>query len=86
MVEIKGLIHDSSNQPLSGIIIEAFERSIFSSLDRLLAPAEVSDSSGSFKIVSVSGIQPDVQKIYVVITDAYDYYNLTVDGTRMTRQ
>jgi choline dehydrogenase-like flavoprotein len=80
MVEIKGLIHDSSNQPLSGIIIEAFERSIFSSLDRLLAPAEVSDSSGSFKIVSVSGIQPDVQKIYVVITDANKKFTSVKEG------
>jgi choline dehydrogenase-like flavoprotein len=69
MVEIKGIIHDSNNQSLAGVIIEAFERSLFSNLDRLLAPAEVSDSTGSFNIVPISGIQPNVQKIYLVISD-----------------
>src|SRR5919198_6423340 len=70
MIEVKGIIHDSNNQPIAGVIIEAFERSVFSNLDRLLAPASVSDSTGSFDIVPVSGIQPNVQKIYLVITDA----------------
>ena len=80
MVEIKGVIHDSNNQPISGIIIEAFERSVFSSLDRLLAPAEVTDSTGSFKMVSVSGIQPDVQKIYLVITDTNKKFTSVKEG------
>src|SRR5215469_4673659 len=70
MIEIKGIIHDSNDRPIAGVMIEAFERSIFSTLDRLLAPAEVSDSTGSFNIVPVSAIQPDVHKIYLVITDA----------------
>ncbi len=69
MVEIKGKIHDLNNQPFAGVIIEAFERSVFSNLDRILAPAEVSDSTGSFKIIPVRGIQPDIQKIYLVIQD-----------------
>jgi cholesterol oxidase len=80
MVEIKGVIHDSSGQPISGIIIEAFERSIISSLDRLLAPAEVSDSVGSFKIVPVSGIQPDLQKIFLVITESNKKFTSVKEG------
>jgi hypothetical protein len=69
LIEIKGIIHDSNDQPIAGVIIEAFERSVFSNLDRLLAPAEVSDSTGSFNIVPISAIQQDVNKIYLVITD-----------------
>jgi choline dehydrogenase-like flavoprotein len=80
MVEIKGKIHDLNNQPLVGIIIEAFERSVFSNLDRILAPAEVSDSTGSFTIVPVSNIQPDIQKIYIVITDTNKKYSSVKDG------
>src|SRR5947209_3121196 len=79
MVEIKGIIHDSNNQPLAGVIVEAFERSVFSNLDRLLAPAEVSDSAGTFNIVSVSGIQPDIQKIYVIITDTNKKFSSVKD-------
>jgi hypothetical protein len=80
MVEIKGKIHDLNNQPLVGIIIEAFERSVLSNLDRILAPAELSDSTGSFKIVPVSGIEPDIQKIYLVITDTNKKYSSVKDG------
>ena len=70
MIEIKGIIHDSNNQPIRGVIIEAFERSAFANLDRILAPAVSSDPTGSFSIVPVSNIQPNVQNIYLVITDS----------------
>jgi choline dehydrogenase-like flavoprotein len=70
MIEVKGIIHDSNNQPIRGVIIEAFERSAFANLDRILAPAVSSDSTGSFSIVPVSNIQPNVQNIYLVITDS----------------
>jgi choline dehydrogenase-like flavoprotein len=70
MIEIKGIIHDSNNQPIRGVIIEAFERSAVANLDRILALAVSSDSTGSFSIVPVSNIQPNVQNIYLVITDS----------------
>ena len=70
MIEVKGIIHDSNNQPIRGVIIEAFERSAFANLDRILAPAVSSDPTGSFSIVPVSNIQPNVQNIYLVITDS----------------
>src|SRR5215210_3344392 len=69
MVEVKGIIHDSNNQPIRGVIIEAFERQVFGNQPRILAPAVSSDSTGSFNIVSVSNIPINVQNIYLVITD-----------------
>jgi hypothetical protein len=70
MVIISGRIHDSSNKPLSDIImVEAFQH-IFSSINRLLAPAVTTDAAtGYFEITPTFSFGMDLNKIYLIITD-----------------
>jgi choline dehydrogenase-like flavoprotein len=83
MVIISGRIHDSSNKPLSDIImVEAFQH-IFSSINRLLAPAVTTDATtGYFEITPTFSFGIDLNKIYLIITDPHKKFISVREGQR----
>src|SRR6266487_3917566 len=83
MVMISGRIHDSSNKPLSDIImVEAFQH-IFSSINRLLAPAVTTGAAtGYFEIVPTFSFGLDLDKIYLIITDPHKKFISVKEGQR----
>src|SRR5829696_10129868 len=70
MIVIEGYIHDSKDNPLSGIPVEVFQRLPGEDLVLTPPPAEVTDNRGYFKIILSHTIHIKNSQVYLAITDS----------------
>jgi GMC oxidoreductase len=87
MSVIEGYIHDSTDRPLSGIVVELFQR--FPGEDILLTPtpqSSVTDNEGYFKIILSQIIHIKNSQVYLAITDSTGRFTSVRDSQSRYRK
>ena len=86
MIVIEGYIHDSTDNPLSGIPVELFQR--FPGQDLLLTPLtpSVTDNEGYFKIILSQIIHIKNSQVYLAITDSAGRFTSVRDSQSRYRK
>src|SRR5829696_748328 len=70
MIVIEGYIHDSKDNPLSGIPVEVFQRLPGEDLVLTPPPPDVTDNRGYFKIILSQNMHIKNSQVYLAITDS----------------
>ena len=70
MIVIEGYIHDSKDNPLSGIPVEVFQRLPGEDLVLTPPPPDVTDNRGYFKIILGQNIHIKNSQVYLAIADS----------------
>jgi cholesterol oxidase len=70
MIVIEGYLHDSTDEPLSGIPVELFQRFLGQDLPLNLPPSPITDNNGYFKIILNQIIHIKNSQVYLAITDS----------------
>ena len=80
MIIIEGYVHDSAEQPLSGVPVEVFQH--FPGQDLLLSPSppEMTDNEGYFKITLSHTIHIKNSQVYLAITDSMGRFTSVRDS------